>query len=406
MEFCGVVVAGVACSGADHFSKLYYRDPGNKPWRLINDEAISERIETVLGLSAEGRTVYLTTEAKTGPDAIVAMEIASGSCTELMRDPIVDPDAILSAADSDAPVGASYMHDRSSTRFFDPASKTARYYRSSKKVFPDDSVLMTSATRDGRLLLFAVASDSNPGDFYLYDTVAKKVESVFSRREWFDPAKRPPTRSVGIKARDGLVLHGYLILPPGKTPGTPLPSVLLPHGGPFGIFDTWWFDDESQMLAEAGYAVLRMNYRSSANYGREFLHAGAREWGQKLQHDLTDATRWAIAQNIADPKRICICGASYGGYAALMGAATEPDLYRCALGYVGVYDMVKRHKDVAGDSRSGRTWAEQWMGQREDMAAISPTGFADRIKVPVFLTAGGKDRIAPVEHTEAMDKAL
>ena len=126
--FCGVVVAGVACSGADHFSKLYYRDPGNKPWRLINDEAISERIETVLGLSADGRTVYLTTEAKTGPGAIVAMEIASGSRTELLRDPIVNPDAILSAADSDAPVGASYMHDRSSTRFFDPASKTARYY--------------------------------------------------------------------------------------------------------------------------------------------------------------------------------------------------------------------------------------------------------------------------------------
>lgn len=108
-------------SGSDNFSKLYYRDPSNKPWRLINDEAISERIETVLGLSADGRTVYLTTEAKTGPDAIVAMEIASGSRTELLRDPIVDPDAILSASDSDAPVGASYMHDRSSTRFFDPA---------------------------------------------------------------------------------------------------------------------------------------------------------------------------------------------------------------------------------------------------------------------------------------------
>ena len=150
--------------------------------------------------------------------------------------------------------------------------------------------------------------------------------------------------------------------------------VLLPHGGPFGIFDTWWFDDESQMLAEAGYAVLRVNYRGSANYGREFLHAGATEWGQKLQHDLTDATRWAIAQNITDPKRICIYGASYGGYAALMGAATEPDLYRCAVGYAGVYDMAKLHKDVAGDSRSGRAWAEQCMGQREDMAAISPTG--------------------------------
>jgi dipeptidyl aminopeptidase/acylaminoacyl peptidase len=392
--------------GSDNLSKLYYRDPGNKPWRLINDEAISGRVEAALGFSADGRTAYLTTEAKTGPDAIVAMEIASGSRTELLRDPIVDPYAILSAADSDAPVGASYMHARSSTRFFDPASKTARYYRSLEKVFPDDSVLLTSATRDGRLLLFAVVSDRNPGDFYLYDTVAKKVQPVFSRRQWFDPAKRPPTRSVEIKARDGLALHAYLTLPQGNTPGMPLPLVLLPHGGPFGVFDTWWFDDESQMLAEAGYAVLRVNYRGSANYGREFMHAGAKQWGRKLQDDLTDATRWAITQNIADPKRICIYGASYGGYAALMGAATEPELYRCAVGYVGVYDMVKMHKQLAGDSRSGRTWAEQWMGQREDMAAISPTGFANRIKVPVFLAAGGKDRVAPVEHTETMEKAL
>jgi dipeptidyl aminopeptidase/acylaminoacyl peptidase len=149
-----------------------------------------------------------------------------------------------------------------------------------------------------------------------------------------------------------------------------------------------------------------VNYRGSGNYGRAFLHAGAKQWGRKLQDDLTDATRWAIAQKIADPERICIYGASYGGYAALMGAATEPGLYRCAAGYVGVYDMVKRHKALAGDSRSGQAWADDWMGRREDMAAISPTGLAGRIKVPVFLAAGGKDRVVPVEHTEAMEKAL
>lgn len=393
-------------AGPDNAVKLYYRDPGNQPWRLINDEAVSGLVEVALGFSADEHTAYLRVEHKTGPDAIVAMAIGSDARTELLRDPDVDPFAILSAADSDAPAGALYMHERTRTRFFDPASQTAKYYRQLEKAFPGDTVVLTSATRDGRLLLFAISSDRNPGDFYLYDTIAKKVEPVFSRRLWFDPAQRPAARSVDIAARDGLKLHAYLTLPLGKEPGTPQPLVLLPHGGPFGMFDEWWFDDETQMLAEAGYAVLRVNYRGSGNYGRDFLHAGAKEWGRKLQDDLTDATRWAIAQKIADPGRICIYGASYGGYAALTGAATEPGLYRCAVGYVGVYDMVKRHKALAGDSRSGQTWADDWMGKREDMAAISPIGFANRIKVPVFLAAGGKDRVVPVEHTEAMEKAL
>jgi dipeptidyl aminopeptidase/acylaminoacyl peptidase len=125
-----------------------------------------------------------------------------------------------------------------------------------------------------------------------------------------------------------------------------------------------------------------------------------------MQHALTDATRWAIAQKIADPGRICIYGASYGGYAALMGVAGEPDLYRCAVGYVGVYDLEKRHRDYSKNSAGARNWADDWMGPREALAPLSPVGLADRIKVPVFLAAGGKDRQAPIEHTERMEKAL
>ena len=195
-------------------------------------------------------------------------------------------------------------------------------------------------------------------------------------------------------------------MPPGVEAGATLPMVLLPHGGPYGIFDTWGFDEDVQILARAGYAVLQVNYRGSGNYGRAFKAAGAGEWGRKMQDDLTDATRWAIAQKIADPAKICLYGASYGGYAALMGAAREPELYRCAAGYVGVYDMVRMHKYDASLSRSLRNWTLDWIGEREDMAAISPTLLADRIKAPVFLAAGGKDQRAPIEHSERMEKAL
>lgn len=393
-------------AGNDNASKLFYRDAKGGDWRLLNDESVSGVVESALGFSEDGRVAYLRVERTNGPDEIVSWNPDTGERKTLLTDPVVDPLGIVYAIDSDAPVGARYMHDRIRTRFFDPESRTARTYRQLEKAFPNEAVSITSSTRDGKLLLVQVWSDRNPGDFYLFDTVAKRVDPVLSRRLWIDPAKSPPTRMVEFAARDGLKLHGYLTLPPGAAEGAPLPMLLLPHGGPFDMFDAWWFDEEVQILARAGYAVLRVNYRGSGNYGRAFRDAGARQWGRAMQDDLTDATRWAIDRRIADPGRICIYGASYGGYAALMGVAREPALYRCAAGYVGVYDLEKMHRDDSRASRSMGNWAQDWLGAREAMAAVSPSRLADRIKVPVFLAAGGKDRRAPIEHSERMEKAL
>jgi dipeptidyl aminopeptidase/acylaminoacyl peptidase len=238
----------------------------------------------------------------------------------------------------------------------------------------------------------------------LFDTVQKDAKLLYSRREWIDPAKVPASRAIQLTARDGMKLHGYLTLPMGKEKQVPL--VVLPHGGPFGIFDAWGFDDDSQMLVEAGYAVLRLNFRGSGNYGRDYKNAGAREWGRAMQDDLTDATHWAIKEQIADPSKICIYGASYGGYAAVMGAAREPSLYACVAGYVGVYDLEKMHKDDAAHSRSWKSWTNDWLGDRNALAEVSPVNLAGRIKAPVFLAAGGQDERAPVEHTRKMEKAL
>jgi dipeptidyl aminopeptidase/acylaminoacyl peptidase len=209
---------------------------------------------------------------------------------------------------------------------------------------------------------------------------------------------------VSFKARDGLTVKGYLTLPPGSD-GKRLPMVVMPHGGPFGVYDQWRFEDDSQILAGAGYAVLQVNYRGSGNYGRAFRTAGARQWGGAMQDDLTDATRWAIAQGHADAGRICIYGASYGGYAALMGVAKEPGLYRCAAGYVGVYDLPTMHTHGDIQQRgSGETYLRRWIGERDALAAVSPNRMADKIKVPVFLAAGGEDQRAPIEHSEMMER--
>ncbi len=394
--------------GADaaNNSKLFYRSDDASPWQLVNDEARTGHRSFPLGFSADDGIAYLQVEQANGPDTVVSWDSRNDRTTTLIRDDKVDPYRVLRDLDGKTPIGVSFMSDRVRNVFFDDNAPTARLYHSLEKAFNGDAVFITSATADRRLAMVYVWSDRNNGDYYLYDTTSKHASHVFSRREWFAPDKVPRSREIGFNARDGMALHGYLTLPLNAEAGKPLPMVLLPHGGPFGLFDGWEFDDDAQVLAAAGYAVLRVNYRGSGNYGRAYTQAGAREWGGRMQDDLTDATRWAIDQGIADGARICIYGASYGAYAALMGAAKEPDLYRCAAGYVGVYDLETMYRDQARYARWTKAWAGDWLGERDSLAARSPVNLAARIRVPVFLAAGGKDERAPIEHTERMEKAL
>lgn len=393
-------------SGADNVSKLYYRDRRGDDWRLVNDEAQSHRVVWPLAFSRDGRRAFLERQTANGPDEIVSWDPQTGQATALLRDATVDPRKFLSSFDGQRIVGATFMSSAEYMRFFDPDDPDARLYQSLAKALPGLALAATSSTRDGGLVLVQGWSDVNNGDFFLFDTRARKAERIYGRREWFDPAKVPHTRQVTLKARDGLALHGYLTLPAGSAEAPHGPLVVLPHGGPFGVFDRWEFDDDSQMLAAAGYAVLRVNYRGSGNYGRAFQQAGAQEWGKAMQDDLTDATHWAIEQGIADPQRICIYGASYGAYAALMGVAREPALYRCAVGYVGVYDLERMVDDLADKGRADVTWGREWIGEQGTLAQVSPVTLAERIKVPVMLAWGGQDDRAPKEQSEGMLKAL
>jgi dipeptidyl aminopeptidase/acylaminoacyl peptidase len=392
--------------GTDNIRQLYYREGEGAEWRMLSDEAVKGYREFPIGFSADDATAYFLTEQAAGPDIIVAFDIASETRKEVLRDDDTDPARIIHRNGTSIPVGAFFMDGRPRTAFFDEDGPEARLYRSLEAAFEGQSVHITSQTTDGRLALVQVSSDRNPGDFYVFDTVAKKADYLLSRRDWFEPERMGGVRPVKLSARDGLPLHGYLTLPHGSGK-EPLPMVVLPHGGPYMVQDTWGFETEAQMLAKAGYAVLQLNFRGSSGYGRSFAQAGAREWGGKMQDDLTDATRWAIEQGIADAGRICIYGASYGGYASLMGVAKEPSLYKCAVGYVGVYDLPMMQKEDSRTSKRLGNWSADWVGKDTDaLSAASPNRFAERIKVPVFLAAGGEDEIAPIAHTKMMEKAL
>ncbi|WP_433854007.1 alpha/beta hydrolase family protein [Stenotrophomonas nitritireducens] len=390
----------------DNASRLYYRDAAGSDWRLVNDQNASRRIEIPLGFSQDNRLAYLQVRGEdAGTDRIVAWDPATNARTAVLHHAGADPLTVLHRNGTSIPVGAQVMDGRHRNLFFDDASPEARQYRSLEAAFPGQSVRITSSTRDGKLLLIRVWSGNSPGDFYLFDTANKKVAHVVSSGSWVDPDTAATVEPIAFNARDGLAIHGYLTRPRAASGARPM--VVMPHGGPFGIFDAWQYDRDAQMLAAAGYTVMQVNYRGSGNYGWAFQNAGARQWGGAMQDDLTDATKWAIAQGHADPAKICIYGASYGAYAALMGVAKEPSLYRCAAGYVGVYDLPMMQREDGRKRRSLGNWSRDWVG--EDMAAlaaVSPNRMADRIKVPVFLAAGGEDEIAPVEHTRMMEAAL
>lgn len=393
-------------AGTDNINKLYYREGSGDNWKLVNDEAVSGRIDMAIGFSADNAVAYLTSEQASGPDAIVAWDPVTGKRTPVLRDAVADPARIIVRPGTDVPVGALYMGDKPRTRFFDETSADARLYRSLEAGFGGDAVFVTSSTRDGKQLLIETWSGQNPGDFFVFNNETRKAEHLISRSAWVDVDTAAKVLPVALKARDGMDLNGFLTVPGGKT-GARLPMVVLPHGGPFGIFDDGRYDPQSQMLAAAGYAVLQLNFRGSGNFGRAYRAAGARQWGAAMQDDLTDATRWAIAQGHADSSRICIYGASYGAYAALMGAAREPALYKCAAGYVGVYDLPMMF--TTGDIQqrgSGETYLKEWLGDPKTLAAVSPVNLAAQIKVPVFLAAGGEDERAPIKHTQRMEAAL
>jgi dipeptidyl aminopeptidase/acylaminoacyl peptidase len=388
---------------ADNYSQLYHRKDDASPWELLNHEGSSDRVELPLGFAEGDAVAYLRVSQASGPDRIVALDTRTGERRDVLSDPVADPHPVWLRWTQ--PIGAWFLGAESRLAFFDEEHEESRLQHLLQRSFPGSRASVRSSTQDASMRVVLVESDVDPGSFYLFDTRAGRASLIVARDEQIDSTRMAAMKPAELKARDGLPLHGFITLPPGGA-DKGLPLVVMPHGGPFGIFDAWGFNPDAQLLAASGYAVLQVNFRGSGNYGRAFRRAGARQWGTAMQDDVTDATRWAIEQGYADPQRICIYGASYGAYAALMGVAREPSLYRCAIGYVGVYDLPLMKRDLVERSRSSTTWAREWIGEDEVLAAASPVRLAGQVQAPVFLAAGGEDFIAPIDHTKRMEAAL
>ena len=255
-------------------------------------------------------------------------------------------------------------------------------------------------------------SDRNPGSAYLYDFRTRRLEFLIDTRPWIKPAQMSESRIVRFSARDELPLSALLTLP-RQVPAKNLPLIVLVHGGPWTHPDSWGWQPEAQFLASRGYAVIQPNYRGTTGMGLRHVLASFRQWGLAMQDDLSDATHWAVRQGIADPRRVCVMGASYGGYAAMQALVRHPEQFQCAVNHAGITDLQLFHSVTwsdSSDSDFNRYLFPIMIGDpdrdRAQLRATSPAQNADRIKSPVFLAYGGEDKRVPLIHGERMRDAL
>lgn len=397
--------------------KFFYHPQGTKTldWTDIASFVSGEERYSAFGpvrFTADDKQFYYRGITPDGTLGLYLVDPDTLKKTLLYSDPGFDIDYTysstdwLTSVDGKSLVAFQYQAELPQWIVVKKDDPEAAWLASLQDAFTGEAVSITSTTWDGSKAVVYVYSDTDPGQYFLYDTKSQSVKFMFAVRPDIKPEDMAEMKPITFKSRDGLTLHGYLTLPRGGAKSLPL--IINPHGGPFGIRDEWGFDPEVQFLAYNGYAVLQVEYRGSGGYGSAFQKAGFRQWGGKMQDDVTDATHWAIDQGIADPKRVCIYGASYGGYAALEGVVKEPDLYRCAVGYAGVYDLVKL-RGLAGyiHGQILKPFMVTTLGDDEDtLKQESPYLHVDKIKANLFLAHGGADYTVDISHADELRDAL
>jgi dipeptidyl aminopeptidase/acylaminoacyl peptidase len=346
----------------------------------------------------DGKKFYLETNKGDALDKIQLQlyDLTTGKTTLVDKDPLNQVDfagALFSDVTNDL-LGTFYIGDK--LRFYPKEKKFAEDYARLKKALPEGEISLGNMTADENLWVVILSSDVDPGSRYLFDRRTGKAELLYHARPDLPSKDLAPMEPVSYKARDGLTIPAYLVLPKG-IPEKDLPTVMLIHGGPWYRV-SWGYNPEAQFLANRGYAVLMPNFRGSTGYGKKFLNAGNKQWGTGyMQHDITDGVKYLIAKGIADPKRVGIYGGSYGGYATLAGLVFTPNLYAAGVDYVGPSNIItllstippywapiKKIFDVrVGDMNNPK--------DRERLEEESPLNFAKNIRVPLLVAQGAND---------------
>ena len=406
----GVVRMGTGWK--DGAFRVFYRSDATGELKLVARVKEGEKTTDkywdaveILGGSDEG---FVLSEGETGRVGLRRYNFATRTMVETVYEhPDWDIDAV--GIKDGKPYAAYYTADRDEVHYLDPAlAKQHEILRKAlRNAIGEGEVWVPSRSGDGARMLVRAGSEADPGVLYMYEPAAKRMDEVAQFRPAINFLVLAKPKPMQYAARDGAVIRGYLTLPRGRA-AKGLPLIIMPHGGPYGIRDKLEYNDEVQLLANRGYAVLQPNFRGSGGYGEAFFELGTGQIGRKMQDDLDDAMDWAVKEGVADPARVCVVGGSYGGYAAMWAVLRNPDRYRCAASWAGVTDLERQLRyDSQSFSRGGfKRWRDRVRGQGvSEVKTVSPMGHAEKLTRPLLLAHGTKDVVVPFSQYKMFEKA-
>lgn len=402
-------------------TQILYRDTEEEPFRAVLTTNFKETVN-FLEFAPDNRHVYAATNL--GRDKMVLALIDPATCEEkevLFEHDTYDVSSLTYSRKRKKLLAVFCNgHDEPVRHYFDEEEQ--RFREHLRSLFPDKRCGMADVSKDETKYILAVGSDRTRGSYYYYDQTTDTLVHIADTAPWLPEEEMVPMLPVVYTSRDGWRIESYLSLPKGYalddsqrltksdgSPALPLPVIVHPHGGPWSR-DSWGFDSSVQFFCNRGYAVFQMNFRGSTGYGRAFLEASYKQWGKAMQDDITDGVEWLKQQGVAASDRIAIYGGSYGGYAALAGVTFTPDLYACAVDYVGVSNLFTFMNTIPPYWKPMLEMLYEEVGHPEhdyeQLAATSPALHADKIKVPLFIAQGANDPRVNKAESDQMVAAL
>jgi len=406
-----MVVRGAVAPQPDGGFQLLVRDSADSgetdsDWRTLLTVPAEDALTTnVVSFSQDGSSLLITSSAGAQTARLARLNVATGAMEVLTEDPEADVSEVRVHPDTREPQIVTLRKDRSEYLVLDPS--VADDLAAIRALHPGDPSFPSAADSDA-VWLIAFTNDAGPVAYYAYDRASRTAQFLFEQRPDIARYELAAMEPFSFTARDGLTVHGYLTFPPGSGRES-VPTVLNVHGGPWAR-DEWGFDSEAQWLANRGYLCIQVNFRGSTGYGKDFINAGDREWGARMQDDLSDAVAHAISQGWTDPARVAIFGGSYGGYAALAGAAFTPGIYCCAVDIVGPSNLITLIQSVPPYWAPMIAQFHRRVGDPEKDADFlwsrSPLSRADSISIPLLIAQGANDPRVKQAESEQIVAAL
>jgi dipeptidyl aminopeptidase/acylaminoacyl peptidase len=386
---------------------LLYRETENDPFKEILKTNFKETLAPLF-FTFDNQNIYAASNLGRDKAAIVKFDIKNGKeIEELYSNPEVDVENLNYSRKRQVLTSIPYTTWKRQVHFLDDRTKGV-YEDLYSQLGTNYEVVIVDLTKDESKYLVRTYSDRSLGSFYLYDYETKNLKELADVSPWLNENDLAEMKPIQYTSRDGLTINGYLTLPKGVDPKN-LPVVVNPHGGPW-YRDVWTFNPEVQFLANRGFAVLQVNFRGSTGYGRKFWEESFKQWGLKMQDDVTDGVNWLIEQGIADPSRVAIYGGSYGGYTTLAGLAFTPDVYSAGVDYVGVSNLFTFMETIPPYWKPYLEMMYEMVGNpKTDSAqfiATSPVFHADKIKAPLFIAQGKNDPRVKKSESDQMIEAM